>query len=92
MQRRGGLDARGHCLTALPEDIAAELQSDVDGLLFDADDQALLVKASINACGHAVSYSRHRLPPVEAAELALSIAFYAGWIDQRKTRRAQLRS
>jgi hypothetical protein len=92
MQRRGAADLRGAKLTAAPEELASEIQSDVDSLLFDADDRAQLVKAAINACGHAVSYARHRLPPIEAAELALSIAFYAGWVDQRKTGRAQLRS
>ncbi len=91
MQRRGAPDTRSNLLTAAPEDLAAEFQIDVDGLLLDADDRNLLIKASINACGHAVSYARHRLPPVDAAELALSIAFYAGWVDQRKTGRPQLR-
>jgi hypothetical protein len=92
MQRRGTFDLRGHILTATPEELAAEVQSDVDGLLFDAADRTLLIHASINACGHAIGYARHRLPPVEAAELALSVAFYAGWVDQRKIGRAQLRS
>lgn len=92
MQRRGGFDVRGNILTSSPDELAGQIQADVDGLLFDADDRALLVNASINACGHAVGYVRHRLPPVEAAELALSVAFYAGWVDQRKTGRPQLRS
>ena len=91
MQRRGAPDTRGNLLTAAPEDLAGEFQTDVDGLLHDADDRNMLIKASMHACGHAVSYARHRLPPVEAAELALSIAFYAGWVDQRKTGRPQLR-
>jgi hypothetical protein len=92
MQRRGGYDLRGHVLTASPEELAAEIQSDVDCLLHGADDRTLLVKATIIACGHAISYARHRLAPVDAAELALSIAYYAGWVDQRKTGRSQLRS
>ncbi len=92
MQRREAPDLRGNLLTAAPEELAADVQSDVDGLLFDADDRTLLVNASIKACGHAVSYARHRLAPSDAAELALSIAFYAGWADQRKTGRALLRS
>lgn len=92
MQRRGGHDVRGQTLSASPDDIAASIQSDVDGLLYDEADRSLLVNAAIAACGHAVGYARFRLPPVEAAELALSIAFYAGWADQRKTMRAQLRS
>lgn len=91
MQRRGAPDTRGNLLTSSPADLAGELQTDVDGLLFDADDRNLLVKACISACSHAVGYARHRLAPVEAAELALSIAFYAGWVDQRKTGRTQLR-
>ncbi len=92
MQRRGGFDCRANALTTAPEELAGEVQTDVDGLLFDADDRSLLVKASIDACGHAISYMRHRIPPVDAAELALSIAYYAGWVDQRKTGRSQLRS
>lgn len=92
MQRRGSVDLRGNSLTSSPEELAGEIQSDIDGLLFDADDRTLLLKASNIACGHALSYARHRLPPVEAAELALSVAYYAGWIDQRKSGRSQLRS
>lgn len=92
MQRRGGYDLRGNVLTASPEELAGEIQSDVDGLLFDADDRTSLFKACCIASGHAISYVRHRLQPVEAAELALSIAYHAGWIDQRKSGRSQLRS
>ena len=92
MQRHGSYDLRGNALSAPPEELAGEIQCDVDGLLLDADDRTLLVKASNIACAHAISYSRHRLAPVAAAELALSVAYHAGWIDQRKSGRSQLRS
>ena len=87
MQRRGGAVLRGHDLSAHPRALAQQVQDDVDGLLFDAADRHALVRSSIRACGHALGYQRSRLCPAEAAELALSVALYGGWLDQRESLR-----
>ena len=85
MQRRGGVNVRGIELSAPPRALAANVQEDVDALLIDPLDRSALMRAVIQASGHAIGYQRSRLCPAEAAELALSVALYAGWIDQRET-------
>jgi hypothetical protein len=87
MRRRGTVDLRGAELSATPSVLAAEVQSDVDHLLWDASDRPALVRSFIQACGHAIGYQRTRLCPAEAAELSLSVALYAGWLDQREIQR-----
>lgn len=88
MRRRGNGDLRGVELSALPHQLAAEVQGDVDGLLGDAAGRAALVRSCIEACGHAIGYQRTRLCPAEAAELCLSVALHAGWLDQREIQRS----
>jgi hypothetical protein len=85
LERRGEGDFRGVCLSGTPGTLASILQSDVEHLLFDQDDRMLLFNSLGSACAHAVGYGRHRLEPALAAELALSVAFHAGWVDQRKS-------
>lgn len=85
MERRGEGDLRGVCLSATPGFLAAILQSDVRHLLYDHDDRRMLFGALAAACAHAVSFGRHRTDPALAAELALAVAFHAGWVDQRKS-------
>jgi hypothetical protein len=87
MRRRGHVDLREVELSAAPDQLAAEVQGDVDNLLYDASDRAALVRSCIQACGHAIGYQRTRFCPAEAAELCLSIALYAGWLDQREIQR-----
>jgi hypothetical protein len=87
MRRRGSFDLRGAELSASPALLAAEVQSDVDHLLWDASDRPALVRSFIQACGHAIGYQRTRLCPSDAAELCLSVALYAGWLDQREIQR-----
>jgi hypothetical protein len=88
MRRRGAADLRDIELSASTAMLAAEVQSDVDGLLWDASDRPALVRSFIQACGHAIGYQRTRLCPAEAAELCLSVALYAGWLDQRENLRS----
>ena len=88
MRRRGAADLRDIELSASPAMLAAEVQSDVDALLWDASDRAALVRAFIQSCGHAIGYQRTRFCPAEAAELCLSVALYAGWLDQRENLRS----
>lgn len=85
MQRHGACDLRGHGLSAPVDQLAGHIQADIDALMMDDDDAQRLTAASFSACAHAISYSRQRIVPVEAAELAMSVAFYAGWIDARKS-------
>lgn len=87
MQRRGGVALRNVDLSASPRELVAHVQDDIDGLLSDPFNRVALVRASIQACGHAVGYQRTRFCPADAAELALSIALYGGWIDQRESTR-----
>jgi hypothetical protein len=88
MRRRGAADLRGAELSDSPTNLAAQVQSDVDHLLWDASDRSALVRSFIQACGHAIGYQRTRLCPAEAAELCLSVALYAGWLDQREIQRS----
>lgn len=85
MERRGEGDYCGQILSATPEILASFLQDDISQLTYDYDDERMLFKALAFACAQAVSYGRHRTEPALAAELALSVAFHAGWHDQRKT-------
>jgi hypothetical protein len=87
MRRRGSADLRQAELSTAPHLLAAEVQGDVDGLLIDASGRSALVRSCIQACGHAVGYQRMRFCPAEAAELCLSLALYAGWLDQRENKR-----
>lgn len=87
MHRRGAVELRGTPLSASPLELAAEVQGDIDGLLSDPSNRSALVRASIQACGYAIGYQRNRLCPAEAAELALSVALYGGWLDQRESPR-----
>jgi hypothetical protein len=87
MERRGNCDYRGVILSDNPGNLASILQSDVEHLLYDQDDRMLLFHALGSACAQAIGYGRHRTEPALAAELALSVAFHAGWIDQRKSMR-----
>lgn len=85
MQRHGICDLRGHCLSAPVDRLAGNIQADIDALMMDDEDAEQLTHASFSACAHAISYSRQRIAPAYAAELAMSVAFYAGWIDARKS-------
>jgi hypothetical protein len=85
MERRGEGDLRGVSLSASPCFLAAILQEDVQHLLYGHDDRHMLFGALAAACAHAISYGRHRIDPAVAAELALAVAFHAGWVDQRKS-------
>lgn len=85
MERRGEGDYRGVILSDNPGNLASVLQSDVEHLLYDQDDRMLLFNALASACAQAIGYGRHRTEPALAAELALSVAFHAGWVDQRKS-------
>ena len=87
LERRGECNYRDMSLSASAENLAAMLQSDVESLLFDQDDRIMLFNALTAACAHAIGYGRHKTEPALAAELALSVAFHAGWIDQRKSMR-----
>ena len=87
MQRRGTVSLRGIQLSASPRNLIARVQGDIDGLLIEPSNRSALVRAAIEACGHALGYQRTRLCPAEAAELALSVALYGGWIDQRESTR-----
>lgn len=87
LERRGDCNYRDMPLSASAESLAAILQSDVEGLLFDQGDRLMLFDALVSACAHAIGYGRHKTDPALAAELALSVAFHAGWVDQRKTMR-----
>lgn len=89
MQRRGAVDLRGVELSANPRELARQVQEDLDDLLIDPANRAALVRAVILACGFAVGYNRSRLCPAAAAELALSVALYGSWLDQRTTPRSQ---
>jgi hypothetical protein len=83
MLRRGAADLRGGELSASPRELARQVQEDVDDLLADPANRLALVRAAFSACGFAVGYNRSRLCPAAAAELGLSIALYASWVDQR---------
>ena len=85
LERRGEGDYRGVVLSDNPGNLASILQGDVEHLLYDHDDRMLLFNSLACACAHAVGYGRHRTEPALAAELALSVAFHAGWVDQRKS-------
>ena len=87
MERRGEGYYRGESLSASPACLAAILQDDIDHLTFDQDDSRLLFGALAAACAQAISYGRHCTDPAQAAELTLSVAFHAGWFDQRKSAR-----
>jgi hypothetical protein len=87
MRRRGAADLRGVELSASPSMLATEVQSDVDHLLWDAAGRSALVASFIQACGHAIGYQRTRFCPADAAEFCLSVALYAGWLDQREIQR-----
>jgi hypothetical protein len=87
MQRRGAADLRGIELSASPRELVSQVQEDVDDLLTDPENRSALMRAAIQACGFAVGYNRSRLCPAEAAELALSVALYGSWLDQRQTAR-----
>jgi hypothetical protein len=87
MLRRGAAELRGNELSAAPRDLARLVQEDVDDLLADPANRQALVRAAIHACGFAVGYNRSRLCPAQAAELGLSVALYASWLDQRELQR-----
>ena len=87
MQRRGAVELRGAELSASPRELVSQVQEDVDDLLSDPSNRSALVRAAILACGYAVGYNRTRFCPAEAAELSLSVALYASWVDQRGTPR-----
>jgi hypothetical protein len=84
MQRRGAAELRGNALSASPRELAGLVQEDVDDLLADPANRLALVRAAIHACGFAAGYNRSRLCPAQAAELGLSVALYASWLDQRE--------
>ncbi len=71
-------------LSDAPEALAVEVQTDIDSLMALWDDRQVLIAGIFDACGLAIGYARHRVAPVLAAELAMSVALYAGWMDQRK--------
>jgi hypothetical protein len=87
MQRRGAAEMRGNAVSASPRELVKQVQEDVDDLLADPANRSALVRAAILACSYAVGYNRSRLCPAEAAELALSVALYGSWIDQRENTR-----
>lgn len=84
MQRRAGYSVLNSLISDTPDRLAAEIQTDIDSLLKLADDRQDLIVGIFDACALAVGYARHKLAPVLAAELAMSVALYAGWLDQRK--------
>lgn len=84
MQRKSVCELRGNALSSQPHVLIGQVQEDIDNLLIDPSDRATLVHAAIQACGHAVGYQRARFCPAEAAELALSVALYGVWLDQRE--------
>jgi hypothetical protein len=84
MQRRAGYSAPENLMSDTPDRLAAEIQTDIDSLLMLADDRQDLIVGIFDACALAIGYARHKLAPVLAAELAMSVALYAGWLDQRK--------
>jgi hypothetical protein len=81
---------RGQCLfeqtqvSDQPEALAANVQSDVDALVANADERPILIAGLFNAAGLAISYARHRLCPAMGAELAMRAALHAAWLDQRQ--------
>ncbi len=87
IQRRGSVELRGIELSDGPRELLSLVQEDIDSLLVDPFNRAVLVRAAIQACGHAIGYQRARLCPTAAAELSLSVALYGGWLDQRETAR-----
>jgi hypothetical protein len=87
MQRRGVAELRSNTLSASPRELMGLVQEDIDSLLIDPSNRAMLVRAAIQACGHAVGYQRIRFCPAQAAELALSVALYGAWLDQREITR-----
>ncbi|MGL4490777.1 MAG: hypothetical protein ACRCU5_15165 [Rhizobiaceae bacterium] len=84
MLRRAAFHAPNGFLSDAPEALAANIQADVDSIVLDPDDRGMLIAGVFDACGLAISYARHRLEPSLAAELALGIALFGGWLDQRK--------
>jgi hypothetical protein len=84
MLRRAACYLPTNALSDAPDMLAAEIQTDIDALLIDAGDRQSLMAGIFNACGLAIGYARHKIEPVLGAELAMSIALYAGWLDQRK--------
>ena len=87
MERHGRAELRGQNLSAFPVELAGEIQSGFDALFAESDDRLVLVRSVFDACGRAVSYVRNHIRPEEAAEFALSIAFYASWLDRRRVTR-----
>ena len=87
MERRAQHDALGNMLSKHPADLAREIQSGFDALFAQDHDHDLLVRSVFLACGHAISYGRSHLPPVEAAELCMSVALFASWLDRRQSAR-----
>jgi hypothetical protein len=84
MQRRAGFSVPENLMSDTPDRLAAEIQTDIDSLLVYSDDRQDLTTGIFDACALAVGYTRHKIEPVTAAELAMSVALYAGWLDQRK--------
>lgn len=84
MQRRAGFSVPDNLMSDTPDRLAAEIQTDIDSLLAYSDDRHDLSIGIFDACALAVGYARHKVEPVIAAELAMSVALYAGWLDQRK--------
>jgi hypothetical protein len=84
MQRRARFSVPENLMSDTPDRLAAAIQTDIDSLLLLAEDRQDLTAGIFDACALAVGYARHKLAPVVAAELAMSVALYAGWLDQRK--------
>ena len=87
IERHGRAELRGHQLSAFPVELAGEIQAGFDTLFVDAEDRLVLVRSVFDACGRAVSYVRDHVKPEAAAELAMSIALYASWLDRRRVAR-----
>jgi hypothetical protein len=84
MQRRACICIPEEVTCGVPHKLAEAIQTDIDSLLTQSEDRQVLASAIIDACGLAIGYARHKIAPALGAELAMSVALYAGWLDQRK--------
>ena len=84
MQKRAGCFLPENLVSDAPDRLGSEILADVDTLLVLSDDRQTLTRGVFDACGMAISYARHKVAPVRAVELAMGVALYGGWVDQRK--------
>jgi hypothetical protein len=84
MLRRAACHVPANTLSNTPDQLAAKVQVNIDTLLATTSEERHLTSGVFAACGLAIGYARHKVAPVAGAELAMSIALYAGWLDMRK--------